>query len=470
MSKIIVCGLGQVGYRVTRLLCRLDEDVTVVTLDARPGFAAEVEKMGARVIFGDSRNKEILVEAGIHIADSIICCTSSDLINIEIALDALVANDTIHVVARVFDVALGEQLKESVGIHQTLSMSRLAAPRFVAEAICTKAVGHFRIDNQNYLVEISEQEPDKEHTVIKIEGQRYLSIRPFENKALTEKVKKKDPVLSFLAWIPNNLKILLSIVFILAAVSTFVFSYGMKLSIIDSLYFVVTTLTTTGYGDITPKTEATWLKVYTIWMMLLGSVTVAALYSIITETLVSSRIADLTGRQSLELEDHVVVAGVGNVGYRICQSLVNQGVKAVAIDSENKPNLARLLPKSVPYLLGDGRDHETLDRACIGSARAIISTTDDDSVNLSIGLAAKKMNPNCRVVIRLFDGNFAQKVEQSLNIDNALSSASLCASGFVGAALFENCVFAFATQHELIAVLDTEEGFTVERRDIRRSS
>ena len=51
----------------------------------------------------------------------------------------------------------------------------------------------------------------------------------------------------------------------LFVVSIAVYQVGMKLQVVDSLYFVVTTATTVGYGDITPKDAATWVKLAVSW-------------------------------------------------------------------------------------------------------------------------------------------------------------------------------------------------------------
>ena len=85
LSHVIVCGLGQVGYRVTMLLLQMGESVTVVAEVARSEFEREIRELGASVIIGDARDSLILLEAKIDIAKALISVTDSDLTNIEIS-------------------------------------------------------------------------------------------------------------------------------------------------------------------------------------------------------------------------------------------------------------------------------------------------------------------------------------------------------------------------------------------------
>ncbi|MCX5724630.1 MAG: potassium channel family protein, partial [Nitrospirae bacterium] len=87
---------------------------------------------------------------------------------------------------------------------------------------------------------------------------------------------------SFVAQIWKNasapLRTVFLVLLVLIAISVLVFHLGMDLSPVDSLYFVMTTVTTVGYGDITPRATHTWLKLYACLLMLLGSAFVATLY------------------------------------------------------------------------------------------------------------------------------------------------------------------------------------------------
>ena len=65
----------------------------------------------------------------------------------------------------------------------------------------------------------------------------------------------------------------------------------------------------------------------------------------------------------------------------------------------------------------------------------MIIVTDDDLANLSIALDARRMNPQAAIVVRQFDQELAVHLEQSAEIDRALSASALAAPPFVAAAL-----------------------------------
>ena len=444
MGHIIVCGLGQVGYRVANLLLQIDRQVTVVALEARSEFERELVDLGAKMVVGDARDAFILEQACVHSAEALIACTDSDLTNIEITLDAQVSNPNMRVVARLFDQTLARKLENSVGIDRALAMSILAAPSFAAAGLGTDVIGSFDHAGRTYAVHLAET------------GE--ASVRLAETR-VHKLSRRRFRLREFLDNIPPLLTRLMIAIAALATVSTMLFAAAMKIPVIDALYFVITTLTTTGYGDITVKDLGPWIKLYTCLMMVLGSAAVATLYSIITDYLVSARFDEIMGRQQVQETGHVIVVGIGNVGFRIVENLNKMGCCVVAIDNSQDAKYRSLLPKEVMFIAGDGRDEETLKRAGIANAISVISSTHDDAINLSACLIAKEVNPSIRSVVRLFDGSFARKVERALDVDIALSASRISAPGFVGAATNPDSVFSYVTQAEFVSILPAPEGF-----------
>jgi Trk K+ transport system NAD-binding subunit len=143
-NRVIVCGLGRVGYRVVRALHRMEprpEIVVICDENTRPRFRREVAALGIRLIDGDARIEDVLREAGISHAYSVAAVTSDTLSNLRIALTARQIRGDVHVVLRVFSEVLAEQLEEMFGIHTTFSSSALAAPTLSA-AVVVKDTGY----------------------------------------------------------------------------------------------------------------------------------------------------------------------------------------------------------------------------------------------------------------------------------------------------------------------------------------
>lgn len=126
--------------------------------------------------------------------------------------------------------------------------------------------------------------------------------------------------------------------------------------------------------------------------------------------------------------DHVVLCGLGHLGYRVLGQLLSTGTPVVAI--ENDPNarfLALAKATGIPVLLRDMKDDKALIEAGVAHARVVILATNDDMANLEAALDARKMNPRVRVVLRLYDQEIAAKIRGAFAIDAAFSSSALAA-------------------------------------------
>ena len=85
----------------------------------------------------------------------------------------------------------------------------------------------------------------------------------------------------------------------LILLSVFVFRIALGLPFVDALYFVVATVTTIGYGDYNLHDASAAVKLFGIALMLVGSTTLALLYSLFTDLVVRARVRQLVGRQGL---------------------------------------------------------------------------------------------------------------------------------------------------------------------------
>jgi len=470
MSHIIVCGLGQVGFRVAHLLRRLGEDVTVITMGSREEFVETIKIAGAEVIEGDARADRHLIDAGVKHASAVIACVDNDLTNLEIALDVRRLNPDARVVARLFDQALGRRLEESLGIHRAIAMSAAASPAFANAAFSESIRCAFSADSGRFVVlSLPKTEPvpplsmflEADH-----DSTRYLiDQRAVLKQTLPVRGSRRNAIKRMIQMVgiiwtttPLLLRRIATALFTLIVVSVFVFQVGMHLSPLDSIYFVITTLTTTGYGDITLKDATPWMKMYGIFLMLVGSASFATLYSIITDFMVTVRFDQLLGRHRTTSAEHVIVVGLGSVGYRTVVALEEFGGQVVAIDVNSNTEYRGLLKPNIPFVGGDARDAETLELAGIERATAILAVTGDDAINLSVTLAAKGMNPKIRTVLRCFDASLATKIQDSLHIDSALSASRLAAPIFVGNLLFEDANHCYVAGNKFVVIRMRPDG------------
>lgn len=466
---ILICGLGKVGYLTARLLARMGQPVAVISRDIDPFYRDKLDDYGVAFIQGDARSSRTLRDAGIHEARAVLCCTSDDLLNIEMALDALKVCPSARVIVRLFDLNLASQLERGFGITKVLAMARTSAPAFAAAALGERVRGAVTVDGEPFIVaRVAEgQEPEGAHAVPGTEAEGMVdSLLPMNSLGAVEPQKARmvsapDPlagIRSFWAGVNPALRHVAAVLGALAVVSVAVFQFGLGISTLDAAYFVVTTLSTTGYGDITVKDADAWLKVYAILLMGLGSATMAVLYSIVTDFVVTQRFDAIRGRKRLELKGHVIVAGLGDLGLQVARELERLGKPCAVIERNLDSSYRQLLGSNAAFLAGDARSPATLERAGIHQARAVICATQDDAANLSIALAVKHLQPELRVVTRLFDEGFAAKVEELMSVDAAMSSARIAAPAFAGAALYNDALLCYEAENSFIALREANEG------------
>jgi Trk K+ transport system NAD-binding subunit len=133
--------------------------------------------------------------------------------------------------------------------------------------------------------------------------------------------------------------------------------------------------------------------------------------------------------------EHIVVCGLGKVGYRVTLQLLRMQHEVVGI--ERDPDgifLDRLRAEGVPILVGDARRSDLLEKAGVRVASAVVACTEDDLTNLEIALEARELNPGVKIVMRMFDEQLAERVRKGFGIHTAFSTSALAAPAFAAAA------------------------------------
>jgi Trk K+ transport system NAD-binding subunit len=134
--------------------------------------------------------------------------------------------------------------------------------------------------------------------------------------------------------------------------------------------------------------------------------------------------------------DHVVVCGVGRVGYRVALQLLDAGYDVVAIDIDGASEfVATVLRLKVPLIVGDARDPDVLRNAGAQRARGLIAAINDDLKNIEIALAARRSYPRLPSVMRIFNRRLDRDLEESFGRNSAFSSSALAAPTFAAAAV-----------------------------------
>ncbi len=137
----------------------------------------------------------------------------------------------------------------------------------------------------------------------------------------------------------------------------------------------------------------------------------------------------------IKFKNHIIVCGLGHVGYRIADTLSALGYKVVALEREAGRLGERLARRGLTVQVLDFRRRTVLRQAGVKHARALVACSDDDMLNVETGLRARELNPNLRIVSRVFDEEFGRCLTEKLGVDVVYSTSALAAPTFIQAAL-----------------------------------
>ncbi|MEQ8672407.1 MAG: NAD-binding protein [Aggregatilineales bacterium] len=134
--------------------------------------------------------------------------------------------------------------------------------------------------------------------------------------------------------------------------------------------------------------------------------------------------------------NHTIVFGAGHVGMRVIRILVSMGVDVIVVDNSPDPGLEDALDEwRIPLIVADGRQSSSLEKAGLLKARSFVACTGDDHTNLEAIMRVRELNPDVRIVARMWDEAFARQVKLFMHVQTVFSSSDLAAPAFAGAAL-----------------------------------
>ncbi|BBY79597.1 potassium channel family protein [Mycolicibacterium pulveris] len=190
---------------------------------------------------------------------------------------------------------------------------------------------------------------------------------------------------------------------------------GDGLSFLDCLYYATVSLSTTGYGDITPVTPGARL----INVLVITPLRVAFLIVLIgttVETLTTqSRQVYQIQRWRNKVRNHIVIVGYGTKGRTAAAAMVGDEVAPadIVVVDEDPTALERAKSAGLVTVRGNATDSEVLRLASAQHARAIIVATDSDASAALVTLTARELAPKAKIIAAVRETDNEHLLKQS---------------------------------------------------------
>lgn len=162
----------------------------------------------------------------------------------------------------------------------------------------------------------------------------------------------------------------------------------------DAAYWVIVTITTVGFGDITPKTAGGRI---TFVLVAIGGIgTIAYVIEEIVSFSTRSQLKKMSGSGAVKMKKHTIIVGWNTKTEEAIKELKNSSEEFLVVGSEL--NQAQLNAEGIAFITGDPTKSETLNRCNIKDAKTLMIPLENDSETIMVALAARKLNRGITIV------------------------------------------------------------------------
>jgi voltage-gated potassium channel len=184
---------------------------------------------------------------------------------------------------------------------------------------------------------------------------------------------------------------------------------------LEALYMTAITLTTVGFGEIRPLSDAG--RIFTVLLILLGVGTVAYGFSTVAQYVLAADLGPTLRRRRImrmlrNTEDHIIVCGYGRVGRSATETL-QDGANTVVVIDRDATLISNMREQGIAAVWGDATSDDTLREAGIERASGLMACVGNDADNLFIVLSARTLNPKLHIVARTMNPETEAKMHRA---------------------------------------------------------
>lgn len=186
-------------------------------------------------------------------------------------------------------------------------------------------------------------------------------------------------------------------------------------SLLDAMYYATVSLSTTGYGDIVPVSNAARLAnvvAVTPLRFLFLVILVGTTFEVLAER---TRTQWRVGRWRSRLRGHTVVIGYGTKGHGAIATLLATGTPAaqIVVVDRNGEHIAEAVGAGLATVTGDATHSAVLRQAGLDRAARVVVAADRDDTAVLVTLTARQLNPGAVIVVAVRESENVPLVSQS---------------------------------------------------------
>jgi Trk K+ transport system NAD-binding subunit len=475
---MIVVGGDQLALSTARELSLLPGRI-VVLWQADPEFERAVEAVGATLVAGRPESRDGLEAAGVRDATTILALSHDDQLNLQAALRARDANPHIRIVLRQFNRTLAAKIEQNLSNCSVLSLAWHSAATYAAVALdpsCFRGLQFPELVGPltGFATRVAEGDAVEGRRPAEAEralGVRIVAIdgaidfardqviasgarlvvygalhRLLDSAPRQVPIEKRPPLWrrlrgsfrrrrSRLRHIDPIIAAFAAAALALFAIGTWHFRHSFDTDWLIAAYFVITTMTTTGFGDIAPNHNDPIDVAMAMMLMLLGTIFTGIFIAFGASRLTRVQWVRMQGLRPISRRGHIVVCGSGSIGAGVIDLLLEFDKPLVVVEQRPDASMVeRARDRGFDLLTGDASRDDTLDLCNLGAAHSLIALTNVDTLNLEIALGARVRNPSMPIVLRIAEETFAASIARHFELETTFSVAALAGPVFAGLA------------------------------------
>lgn len=213
-----------------------------------------------------------------------------------------------------------------------------------------------------------------------------------------------------------------SFIILVIILGTLGFYFFEGLSLLDSIYFTICTVTTVGYGDIVPENNLG--KLLSLFIIVFGVSGVLMILGVWTTYVVKMGIRESLGfHTAFKPKNHIIICRYNEYTKELLNEISAHKGRYLIIENDES-RLNEIKEKEIPFLSGNPSDEKVLVKAGIEKAKEIILVSKDDSENVFIGMGARGLNPDV-MIIGLLNNKENRRLFERIKVDRIVDPHEL---------------------------------------------